>query len=79
MSIDVESHGGIQVKIGSLLTSQGPSAYVVAVSNGFAGTEAEWLVSLEGNEGPSTYAVAVNNGFAGTESQWLASLEGEGY
>jgi hypothetical protein len=51
MSIDVESHGGIQVKIGDLLTSQGKSAYEIAVSNGFAGTEAEWLASLEGLDG----------------------------
>jgi hypothetical protein len=51
MSIDVESHGGIQVKIGNLLTSQGKSAYEIAVSNGFAGTEAEWLASLDGLDG----------------------------
>ena len=29
----------------------GPSAYEVAVSEGFVGTEAEWLVSLEGEPG----------------------------
>jgi hypothetical protein len=74
MSIDVESHGGIQVKIGSLLTSQGKSAYEIAVSSGFAGTEAEWLMSLDG---VSTYEIAVSNGFAGTEAEWLASLEGD--
>ena len=26
----------------------GPSAYAVAVSNGFVGTEAQWLASLQG-------------------------------
>jgi hypothetical protein len=51
MSIDVESHGGIQVKIGSLLTSQGKNAYEIALSNGYAGTQAEWLASLDGLDG----------------------------
>lgn len=32
---------------------EGDSAYEVAVANGYAGTEAEWLASLEGPEGPS--------------------------
>ena len=63
----------------------GASAYEVAVTNGFSGTESEWLASLEGPQGPtgpdgadgaSAYEVAVTNGFSGTESQWLASLEG---
>lgn len=31
--------------------SAGPSAYEVAVKNGFAGTEAEWLDSLHGEQG----------------------------
>lgn len=30
----------------------GPSAYDVAVTNGFTGTEAEWLASLQGEPGP---------------------------
>lgn len=30
----------------------GPSAYEVAVANGFEGTEAEWLISLIGPQGP---------------------------
>jgi len=38
---------------------QGPSAYDVAVANGFVGTEAEWLTSLEGADGPSGPAGAV--------------------
>lgn len=49
------------------------SAYDVAVSNGFTGTEAEWLDSLVGQ---SAYEVAVANGFVGTESDWLDSLIG---
>lgn len=32
--------------------SPGPSAYDVAVANGFVGTEAEWLASLVGPPGP---------------------------
>src|SRR5690606_21535231 len=30
---------------------EGPSAYEVAVANGFVGTEAQWLASLEGPQG----------------------------
>lgn len=48
----------------------GDSAYEVAVSNGFTGTEIEWLLSLSG------YGIAVANGFVGTQAQWLASLVG---
>lgn len=33
--------------------TDGPSAYDVAVANGFVGTEAEWLASLVGPEGPA--------------------------
>lgn len=68
---------------------EGPSAYDVAVANGFVGTEANWLDSLvgpagpagtgeggTGTAGPSAYDVAVSNGFVGTESAWLASLVG---
>lgn len=32
---------------------RGASAYEVAVANGFAGTEPEWLVSLKGEDGPA--------------------------
>lgn len=32
--------------------SEGPSAYEVAVANGFVGTEAQWLASLVGPAGP---------------------------
>lgn len=31
---------------------EGPSAYEVAVAEGFTGTEAEWIASLEGAQGP---------------------------
>lgn len=63
--------------------ADGASAYEVAVDNGFAGTEAEWLDSLvgaagaDGSDGASAYAVAVANGFSGSESAWLDSLQGE--
>lgn len=70
---------------------EGASAYEVAVEEGFVGTEAQWLASLqgeqgeqgpagatgaEGPEGPSAYEVAVEEGFSGTEAEWLASLVG---
>lgn len=61
--------------------SNGPGApginnYQLAVINGFVGTEAEYLLSLNGTNGVSAYQVAVNNGFIGTESDWLLSLKG---
>ncbi|MFT3992444.1 MAG: hypothetical protein QM680_13650 [Luteolibacter sp.] len=62
------------------LGTDGKSAYEVAVANGFAGTEVEWLESMKGetgDPGPSDYDIAVANGFAGTEVEWLLSLKGE--
>ena len=65
--------------------ADGLSAYEVAVANGFKGTEAEWLASLQGADGAdgaagadgdSAYEVAVANGFVGTEAEWLATLKG---
>lgn len=63
--------------------AEGPSAYEVAVANGYTGTEQEWLDSLVGPPGigyggppgESAYQSALNNGFEGTEEEWLASLE----
>lgn len=61
----------------------GASAYELAVADGFEGTEAEWLASLQGQPGgaggpgPSAYEVAVANGFVGTEAEWLTSLKGD--
>ena len=66
----------------------GQSAYDIAVANGFVGTEAEWLTSLQGadgadgadgtngSDGTSAYETALANGFVGTESEWLDSLTG---
>lgn len=66
----------------------GASAYEVAVANGYAGTESQWLDSLRGVQGiqgatgntgaagQSAYALAVALGFVGTEAQWIASLVG---
>jgi hypothetical protein len=65
--------------------NDGDSAYDAAVSNGFVGTEIEWLASLvgdkgengqKGEEGYSAYELAANNGFSGTETEWLATLGG---
>ena len=64
------------------------SAYEVAQSNGFTGTETEWLASLKGdkgdqgiqgptgNTGLSAYQIAVEAGYTGTETEWLESLKG---
>ena len=59
--------------------TNGISAYELAVANGFVGTEAAWLASLQGingTDGASAYALAVANGYVGTEAVWLASLQG---
>lgn len=56
--------------------SNGKSAYEIAVENGFAGTEQDWLESLEGSSGKSAYELAVLDGFIGTEGEWLESLNG---
>ena len=68
--------------------NNGQSAYQLAVTNGYIGTEAQWLTSLQGavgtvgsagnngNNGQSAYQLAVTNGYVGTEAQWLTSLKG---
>ena len=59
------------------------SAYDVAVQNGFVGSAAQWLASLQGLvgqdgiDGKSAYDLAVDAGAVGTELEWLASLQGE--
>lgn len=64
----------------------GLSAYEVAVADGFVGTEAGWLESLQGAQGEqgadgldgkSAYQVALDEGFIGSEAEWIASLKGE--
>ncbi len=65
---------------GGTAGAPGLSAYQVAQGQGFAGTVAEWLASLEGGDGApglSAYQVAVANGFVGTVAEWLASLKGK--
>lgn len=66
---------------------EGKSAYEVAVANGFVGTEAAWLASLEGPAGPvstapgpagpSAYAAWLAAGNSGTEADFLLSLKGD--
>ncbi|MGW0550573.1 hypothetical protein [Streptomyces altiplanensis] len=45
--IDAGADGGQYVLVPGPLGPAGPSAYQVAVSNGFLGTETEWLASLQ--------------------------------
>jgi hypothetical protein len=47
-----------------LLAARGASAYDIAVSNGFVGTESEWLTSIEGAISPGEFA-AGQTGSAG--------------
>jgi hypothetical protein len=46
---------------GGVAGPPGPSAYEVAVVNGFVGTEAEWLASLEGADGPAAVSADAGN------------------
>ena len=58
----------------------GLSSYEIAVSQGFKGTEEEWLEALKGENGQAgltAYEIAVQNGYKGTEEEWLESLKGE--
>jgi len=70
----------------------GQTAYQLAISIGFKGTEEEWLKSLIGKDGKhgkngrdgkdgknslTAYNHAVKNGFKGTEEQWIKSLKGD--
>lgn len=63
--------------------ADGKSAYEIAVQNGFVGTEAQWLDSLngadgtngtDGADGKSAYQSALDGGFVGTELQFNESL-----
>ena len=55
------------------------SAYEIAVENGFTGTEADWLKSLQGADGSDgadldieeVYAAAVENGYEGSFLEFL--------
>jgi len=51
------------------------SAYEIAVrTQGFTGTETEFLLQLIGKD---AYQVALDAGYKGTEQEWLDSLKGE--
>lgn len=54
----VESGGELRGKMSGLEMIQGHSAFEVAVINGFAGTEAEWLASLKGKSGNDGRGIA---------------------
>jgi hypothetical protein len=63
------------IQVARSLGPQGLSAYMVAVKNGFTGTETQWLESImQGPEGKSAYELS---GFRGTLQEWLQSLKGQ--
>ena len=78
LCIGVLSFTACNALSGAINGSSGKSAYEIAVDNGFAGTEAEWLESLKGETtyNDSAYSLAVEYGFKGTEEEWLESLKG---
>lgn len=49
-----------QIRVAGPAGPGGPSAYQVAVANGFTGTEAEWLAGLQGPPGEVT---SIDGGF----------------
>lgn len=75
-NLELTKHDGTKIIAGSVIGPSGPSAYDTAVSNGFVGTEQDWLDSLQGVDGDSAYQVALANGYVGTEAAWLLSLHG---
>lgn len=50
----------------------GPSAYELAVLNGYEGDLQQWLNSLSGK---SAFEIAVENGYKGSEQDWADSLQ----
>jgi len=56
---------------------RGYSAYQIAQQEGFTGSAADWVASLEGDNGESVYEIAQRNGFTGTEAEFITSLAGE--
>lgn len=54
-------------------STDGESAYEIAVRNGFTGTEEEWLESLKGSDLDieEIYSSAVENGYTGTYLEFL--------
>lgn len=65
-------------KVTKYVGLDGKSAYEIAVENGFEGTEAEWLESLNGADGKSAYEVAVDAGYKGTIEEYYADLSSFG-
>lgn len=58
--------------------SNGKSAYEIAVSDGYVGTETQWLLSLRGSDGKSAYRSYVDTTTDSpvlTESEWTESLK----
>lgn len=51
----------------------GEGVYALAVRNGFAGSETDYLASLKGQ---SAYELAQEHGYEGSASEWLESLRG---
>jgi hypothetical protein len=49
-----------------LLAARGASAYDIAVSNGFVGTESEWLTSIEGAISPGEFAAGQTGSTVGS-------------
>ena len=57
--------------------AKGKSAYQIALTKGYVGSESQWLGSLLGPRGPkgySAYDLAVIDGFVGRRAAWLNSL-----
>lgn len=92
LSVAVRPYGVLPLEVPvvpvGLDGAPGKSAYELAVADGFSGTVAEWLASLNGSNGVagadgvqgavgnSAYQIAVLNGYVGSEANWLLSLKG---
>ena len=55
--------------LAQIIREKAVSAYEVAQKNGFTGTQAEWLTTLNGSNGASAFEMAVAGGYTGTQAE----------
>lgn len=60
--------------------ADGKSAYEIALTKGYIGTETDWVDSIKGlpgtrgADGKSAYEIMVENGYNGTETDWVNTM-----
>lgn len=67
------THEELDDRIGEIDLVPGPSAYEVAVENGFQGTEQQWLASLKGADGKTPYIGPNDNWWIGDHDTQISA------